>query len=509
MPSPWMILINVVIGAALAAWTNKWAIDIIIKRVLPKKKSVFARRIQHVVSGQLLTPDKMRGKLDDPQVADLFRRNLDDALAAFLARDLPAPDVCFAAHRTELDRLSARLRDFALDELTVRCAAPTFRDKTLRPWLAREWERLLQRSPRSLLPKPTADLAAAVAPWIGELHQSTSLRRNIRKALADWLAGRLKNAKTFNDLFPPALRPSLLVWVEEQAPMVADQLAAALETPDLQATVADAVIAAVREQLEGQGAFGLLKSKMAGWIGVEDDIRGFCARLPATLRQTFRQPDQQSRLAAALRAAAETWMRRELAADLRSPAQAERLAGMILDHAWRPETFAEFGGRAGRVLEEVASRSLQETAFRLGLDPAAPAALDLAAAKIQQALTAPATRTLLAERLDEALAAWRQHPLGQLQRFVPPATRATLSALAADEARRLIQSRLADFADQSGVWDIITESIEGYSDEQLGTLIRDIANEEFKKITLLGGAVGLVVGFVQSFIPGLMAALGL
>ncbi|MCC8165307.1 MAG: DUF445 domain-containing protein, partial [Planctomycetes bacterium] len=80
MPPATAYLMNAAIAALLGAGTNELAIITIVRYILPRKKGEIARRIQHLVSTDLLSPDKMQAKIDDPAVGTVMEKNIDAAL---------------------------------------------------------------------------------------------------------------------------------------------------------------------------------------------------------------------------------------------------------------------------------------------------------------------------------------------------------------------------------------------------------------------------------------------
>jgi uncharacterized membrane protein YheB (UPF0754 family) len=144
-------LINMGTAFLIGAVTNELAIWLILHWILPRKKKDFARRVRDIIATDLMSPDKMRDKLDEPQVGDLLRKTIDKELADRLSRDLPAPAALLAQHMPEVDALSAWLRASLLGEFALRCDSPAFAAGVMRPFLAERWDALKHRSPKSLL----------------------------------------------------------------------------------------------------------------------------------------------------------------------------------------------------------------------------------------------------------------------------------------------------------------------------------------------------------------------
>lgn len=492
-------LVNAAIAAALGAGTNELAIIAILRYILPRKKSEIAHRIRDVIATDLISPDKIREKVDDPRVSVLLEQNLDAAFAEFLARDLPSPDELMEGHLAEADAMQARGVSSLLDEFARRVAEPDFAGEVLRPFLAERWQALRQRTPRSLLTKQADNLPDFARSWILSLADSQPLRDSLRRSLERWLGNRIEGSANAAEV----LSPGLVAAAEEelavsQAPAIIHQLTDILREPGVRGIISGGIMEAIRGQLRGQGLMGGIKGAFVNAMGVREDIEGICRRLPDALEASFNQPINRERLTLALRYAVRKGMNRELHDDFRSPARRGQLIDMALDGLWRGEAFAKAADKAGRFVERSLGDTLEETLGRLGAEDSVDSVLDEVTARCLRILSHPATREMAARQLGEMLAAWRARPLGRLERFVNEDTRRRLSAAAAEEARTLIRARLEDFTEKAGLWDIVTSSIEGYDDRELSNLVQQLARSELRWVTILGGVIGAMVGLLQT-----------
>lgn len=196
-------LFNAAVAAALGAGTNELAIIAILRYILPRKKRQLAARIRDIVAGDLISPDKMRQKLDDPQVSDMLRKNVGQALEELLDRDLATPALLAGEHLSHMDEMAAHLRDSLLDELARHCRAPDFTRSVVRPFLAERWDVLKNRAPRSFLSRTNIDPQAHAMEWFASLERSERLRRILRQGLDAWLADRLRRADSLAALLSP------------------------------------------------------------------------------------------------------------------------------------------------------------------------------------------------------------------------------------------------------------------------------------------------------------------
>lgn len=498
-------LFNAAVAAALGAGTNELAIIAILRYILPRKKSELARRIRDIIATDLLSPDKMRDKLDDPRVSDLLRRNVGQALEEALDRDLASPAELAAQQLPHLDNMAARLRDSVLNEFSRHCRAPGFADAVIRPFLADRWDALKNRAPRSFLSASGAGLPEQAVAWFASLEQSERLRGILRQGLDAWIADRLNRAESLADLLSPGMIDAAEEVVTAQSPLIVDQLAGMLREPDLQEAISSAVMSAIGEQLRTQGVLGGIKGAVVNAMRIERDVRGVCAHLPDTLRGSLSRRENREHFAAALKRAYRDVLRRRIDPGLVSRERREWLVDLILNRFWRSRTFADLGRRAATAVAEAMDRPLAETVEKLGLSASRDAILDEAVERCRRVLVSAATRDLLAGQFDELYAVWKSRPLGRLGRFVTPEMRDRIAGTASEEVRAMLRQRLGSFAEEAGVWNIITESIENYSDREISDLVMQLARAELRWVTVLGGVIGVVVGVTQTYVQSLAA----
>lgn len=502
---PWKSYVtNALVAGALAAGTNHLAIVAILHYILPRKKGEIARRIQEIIATDLISPEKMRDKFDQPEVAELLRRHIHDTIVALLSRDLPPPGILLADHAGELNTLARRCRDSLLDELRRRCDTADFSESVVRPFLAERWRALEQRTPASLFAGRSEELSGFAEKWTEDLERSEPLRRNVRRIFSEWLEQRVNASGNLSELLPSGLVAAAEELAAAQAPVIMEQLVMALRQPAIQGMIVTSIMHAIDDQLRGQGMLGDLKGILVkNVMRIERDVRGVCARLPDTLRENLNRPENRGRFAELLRGAVRSGLQKDFDAGLSTQGGRDRLVDLLLSNLWQPKNFRRIAGQARRLTDVLMQRAFAETVAKLGLAASTGAVLDEAAARCRRILVSPATRELLAGQFDELFAAWLDQPVGKLERFVTPAMAARASDVAAEAARRMIRDRLADFAEESGVWNIVTESIEGYDNRQLADMIKQLASTELWWVTILGGVIGVAVGLIQTFLQSL------
>lgn len=497
-------LTNALVAGLLAASTNELAIYTIVHHILPRKKGVIARRIRDIVATDLMSPEKMRRKLDEPVVGDVLRRHTRSALNEFTARDLPAPETLFSRHRQEFAALSLKLRDTLLEEIGLRCAAPDFAHNVIRPFLENRWRMLAERTPRSLFDSASVSVVDFAERWTAELELSEPLRRNVRRIFDDWLENRIASSESLAQLLPSAMVAAAEEIASAQAPTIAKQLIDTLRQRPIQDAMRDAIMQSIGDQLDAQGVLGDIKGVFVNVMRVKRDVEGVVRRLPDTLTENAGRPENMARFSSLLRDAVRNGLAQAPGAHLRSEAGRAQLVDLVMGRVWRHDNFVQLGIRARGLAESAMDRPLAKLLAAPGIESPVDSILDEAADRCREVLASPATREFLARQYDELVAFWLRQPLGRLDRFLTPETISRLADAFADEGRMLLRERLGEFAEEADVWDIVTTSIEGYDNRQIAGLIHQLARGELRWVTILGGVIGVVVGLAQTFIRSLV-----
>lgn len=500
-------LSNALVAAALGAGTNELAIITILRYILPRKKGEIARRIRFLISSDLLSPEKIREKLDEPQILSLLRRNIDAALAEWLSRELPAPEALLESRRDEADLFAVKLGGILVDGLCARVDNDAFVHDTMVPFLRERYRVLRQRAPGTFLLNPDAVVAEAAGEWVKGLESSEAVRERVRQSVDQWLAARIDRADTLGQLLPSGVTNALREFAGEQAPAVVEQLAQLLADPAVQDAVAGSVMSAIQEQLRGQGMLGNLKGMFVGAMRVEKDVRGVCRRLPATLRRNLQRPERLGEISRALGRAVADKLDQPLDPEYRTLEKRVWLGNLIVGMVWRSSVFDNLASALRGLVENTLSRSLAETLGGVGVEDLPESVFIEVAERVRRVLCSSGTRSFLAGQFEELYSGWKARPLGRLDRFVDAPVRERLASALAEEIREVLRLRLADFAEESGVWDIVVASIESYDDRQLANLIHQLARNELRWVTVLGGVIGFAVGLAHTFVLDLWRVL--
>lgn len=115
------------VGFAIGAGTNDLAIRWIFHTVFAKKKREIASAVQRVISNELMTPEKVAGRLVSPQSTAALQKAVEGYLAEICARDLPSVDTMVASsgqHMLVVATLDSVI-EAAVEELGNRLSLPS------------------------------------------------------------------------------------------------------------------------------------------------------------------------------------------------------------------------------------------------------------------------------------------------------------------------------------------------------------------------------------------------
>ena len=126
--------------------------------------------------------------------------------------------------------------------------------------------------------------------------------------------------------------------------------------------------------------------------------------------------------------------------------------------------------------------------------------LEALSSHVQRFLCSPVVRHALERQISGMLAVAKVKPIGRLRQFVNPEMRGIVADVFTDYAVETVKSHLSGFAEESGMWDIVGESINQFDNKGLERIIREIASKELGAVTWMGGVLGAFVGVLQTFL---------
>jgi uncharacterized membrane protein YheB (UPF0754 family) len=494
-----LYLTNALVGAALGAGTNALALRMIFRYLLPRSKPQIANAIRNIVATELFTPAKIVERLDYPEVRAPLRRGAAEWIDSFLDRDLPSWNALTAPKRESLGPREDALFDDLLKLGFEHLGSDEFREDTLRPFLERQWNLNREKPPTNVWPDLPELLRQDFPPMLSAWLASDNFRGRANKLVVQVLRQALDRAETLADLIPQPIHDSVDEILEKRTPWLMELFASALEEPAMQERLVQMVEDALRRNTEkSEGLLGGIKAFATQQLA---DVRGAVGHLPEAVRRT-----DAGEFAPILRESLERVWRRpwhDFVPD--DDAKIRGAVSILIDQVLSRESRAAAVDAVARSLVFAARKPFE--LWRSTLDPslAPKERIERLAAWLQQALISSPIRETVRERVKSMVSVAKATPIGRPGRWVTPAMRDDATGFMADAVTEAIRERLADFAEQSGLWDIVRDTINQYSDRKLEEVIRGIANKELVHITMIGGVIGAVVGFAQSFIPGVLA----
>ena len=247
------------VGFAIGAGTNDLAIRWIFHTVFAKKKRAIAEAVQRVISGELMTPEKVAHRLAEPSAQSALKSAFADYIDEFCARDLPAFD--------KLPEIAAAL--------------------------------------------PLADEAlAAFGDAFAEVLLVGEGRLRFGETIASGLAEMISAFPTPMAVAGPKNAAACAQMVASRSDFLVDEFARLLSMPDAQTLLLDALVKAVKRRLGSYGVLGAFITTAIGFGPIEDRLAGFCRNVPDSLREQFADAEERQRLEKAAEEALVALMRR-------------------------------------------------------------------------------------------------------------------------------------------------------------------------------------------------------
>lgn len=507
--------VNGLVGALIGATTNELAVIWIFRKVIPKRKTELAAAIKRVVAEELVEPEAIARKLRSERVRGVVEKNLSSLLERELTRELPSPNELFAKHRSALETYESRLIDVVEKQIVNHLSGDDFPLETLKEFVKKEIETLLAKHP--------LDASTGLDRFVDSIPERTvaflrtgEFRQRAVTVATDLLFPLTRSSKTLEDTLPPSLTKELKRSLESKLPRIGDKVADFLEREDVQNKLAESIERELADRIDEKLpsfvrkplAFvdDVLKKKYSrgslSLIGLDDEIKQFCSRIPDRVRDEMSDEANESELKGTLNELADDVMKTPLS-DLLHFATREtfqstldKLFNDIMDETVRHR----LGVQMETIVRSTLDADLKSHLQTLLPDLNADALADLVVAKVAAALKTEETRRWLRGELTDMARALREKPIGRLGRHLNKDARRTLSRLAADAFIEAVSARVGDFADEADLWEIIEDKIKDLDARSIERLARRVANSELKLVVLMGGVIGFVIGVAQGFL---------
>ncbi len=496
-------IINIIFGALVGAGTNALAIYHIFRFVIPKKKAAMAASVRDVISEELFSTEKIISRFESDTVNEQIYNNINTWVEGLIDRDLPCIDELCANHLNDVEKFSRTLRHIIVEEIMNQFGSDKFREEILRDHLLKNWENLRNKSLNEVFPQLSQEIPGFIGPIMYKTLNSSMFRARISMTLGNIIMDKLEESNTLRDILPSGVTDTILKLIGDQSRFMVEKLADAIEEPEMQRVIGDTVCNAVHDQLSSQGGiFGRIKQIGAQFLGIDNDIRAVCNRLPNTMRKHFMMPSSQDHIREALLRAGNEYLSKDWRTALNNPSlrQIQELIYIGINTALdNRQTMQSFDDMTISGISKLLDRPIGELS---GIEQEGQT-IEQVLAAIQKLLTSNEMKSILNEKVREFTDNIRKMPIGRVRRYVSEKTRKQVVQLGVSEVRTIVIRRLKDFTERTGLWNIVSESIEDYDNKEIEKMVRRIADQELRWVTWLGGILGAFIGIIQTFITSL------
>lgn len=506
------LLLCGVIGAVIGALTNDIAIRCIFRFLIPRKKAQMAEAIKNVVSHELMSPEKVALKIRSERVRYAIQTNLRVLLDRFLDSELPSINTLLSDHPDTLDSMSEQVLGVMIEELTAKTEDRLFFKTSLQPLIAQEVEEMVARRPAEIVPALDA-VVDTIPGRISKFLCSEGCRIRATAVALNILTPVLSSPRRLYEVVPEHIQRDIMALFKGQAPAITERIARFLESEENQAKIRSKINDAMEEYFE-KATPDMLKSinrKLGGMfrinpggiirkaLGIDKEIENICRSLPHKIRYGRDKDDILNHIEKIMAHFIDDLLQCRVK-DIAENLDGEKLQSylsVLYDQLITPEFAVQTGNDIQALARDAMNRSIQCTIDGLQMALDLEQITDTMVERLRTALRSKTFLDTARKRLSEAVNRLRDRKIGSLGRHLPDKSRQKLVFIAGDIVSETMTSRLEDFTKESGIWDIITESIQTYDNREIEGLVRKVANRELKWVTYLGGLIGFVIGILQ------------
>ncbi len=499
-------VLNALVGAAVGAGTNELAIRYLFWKVIPSKKEQIAEAIQRVISGELMSPEKIREKLLSEQVKLAVKSGASEFLDGYFQRELPSMYELTNRREDFLRDLEDKLAGTAAAMLHEYFSDERFYEENVKNFLRGQLPGVFNKTPLELWPEAGGAIEK-VSMRLVEMAGQPSVQDKIANWLTEVIRNELTNSgKTWRELLTPNMVTDLKQEIQRLAPKFVDKLCDFLRRADVQEKIRKVITENVHEKINAklpnfihQVSQGKAGKYISNFLKIDREIESFCRQFPDQLKREFDQEDHDSEIYALADRLADDILDSS-PGDLLRNTDDERIRELVqgvMQKFLTPETVSELGRQLFVWIKPWLDIPLRKSLghFKVRLTP--DYAAEFFTAQIRRIISSEDFKLKLLENLRQLLEKLRNQPIGRLDRFIQPNARNEIAALTGDILIDAASARFEDFAEHTGIWDIITDTIRGYDNRELERLVRKIANRELRWITVMGGIIGLFIGLIQ------------
>lgn len=487
------------------------------KGAIPKEIDRIARRIGETVGRELLTPEDIARTLSSAAFRQRFDEALRGALLGLIEREIGPPrDLIAPEHAEELERILDRLIDKVLEGVEVYLHSDEWEDR-VRGFASNLGTEFRERPLSDVITQELrSDLDRALRQlWTG-VRESPEFARVIGEALDRGIERVLISEKPLRHYVPAGAVNLGESVVTHYLPILLEKLGGVLDDPEtrekLQATLRRFTDRFLEEQHAWKRVVGrLMITERTLAQTVEAIEQGGADEIAALLRE----PEVQARVADSLNRGVEELLDRpvrELLGDV-SPERAQRLRNGLVErvlYLFRHSTTEDVVlTRLGQLVDTLAEKRVGEI-FDLMGEERATALTDQGADWVLETLRGERVLGFLRAAIEHRTAWILSVPIGRPADYLPPDAVRRAEALMFDPLWAFLQRRVPDAVAGLPVERMVEEKLRSYPISKVEELIWRVSRRELVLIIYLGGFLGALIGsamlLLQSFPAGLLAS---
>jgi uncharacterized membrane protein YheB (UPF0754 family) len=462
--------------------------------IIPRQRYQLSQSIATMVSTKLLTPDALKGKLNDPEFAESLTASVARFTAEILDRE-PDPDGSQNQPAGEVTDILSTLLEGFLSSDAFRGSARRIVQSAV--------EGALKLSVNQIAPK-NETIHHIVDQALGALSEGVA-GTAIRDAVVRWVSTQAENDTPLHEVLGPETLGRLADLLPRSYKPILDSLLSFLRQPDTRKELA----------LHGRELMQRILKRLSLFqrlvVSATQYDRNLIENMPAivsdvidSLEQAGRNPDNMTRIVGVFRSKLSEWgetgvgtLGTSLSVNL--PELADRAVSAGLALLGRKDVLDRVTGSIQEFLERRGDDSLEEV-LRTTVGTREDVLKDQAIALVDRWLERPDASTKIAEQVTRFVSAYllgaRTSPLRDL---IPlsDAQKERIDLVLAGKLRDQLELRVPELIDGLDVYGMVVQKIDGLDVESVEQLLLMVIARHLKWINLFGALLGAIIGGIQ------------
>ena len=501
-----VILFDVVVGSVIGGVTNEIAILYVLRKIIPERKSDLATAIQCVFTDELMTDRHIAEWLDRPDVRQTLEDNASQWMQSLLEANLPSPVELSKERfgqtgifRFELWR--TKLEDFVFSLFLDQIFSDSFENNLVLPYVQKLWNDGKNETIAEMLP-------GIHEPLLKELRVLATSPVFIERIVTyatisvfDYLSERQKAG----ELLPEVLQSQLRSAVGDQKEFVAKQIVVMLQRQETQNAIAEIIVQTIKRETMSDPILGLAGSVIDNFVDVKGKIAAMCRNLPMMAEKVVNEEQYQDQIRQFLVGAFDSLMDKRWKSLLKEQdddAIKKLIRQNILSVLSNTNSTSGQGGSLllsgvdflSEELRKITAMPLSEIPGVKGNDPMITQELSKA---ITNAIRSDYCTELLRDKLRDVSERFSQMPIGRLNQWVSGDLKQAAARDISKQIILLVHEKLGDFTEKTGIWNIISHSVNNFENRKIEQMVRSVCNNELRWVTTLGFILGGLIGLFQ------------